>query len=132
MEASPKTNTTPEATGGGQSEFSEKPVEIKSLTPHQRFLLKAVADDYVKHDFFKGLSSTPRTTFYHWIDMMGKPGGLEMLDVSGIEFWRMEAVPNQKKKEKQRFLEFTYVFVIPGTKTEMKLTKEWKYEDFPA
>jgi hypothetical protein len=58
------------------------------------------------------------------------PGGLEMLDIEGVEFWKSVAVPGTKKKEKQRFVKFSYNYVIPGTTSKLSMVKEWKYEDF--
>lgn len=108
-----------------------KPVDFSQFTPGQRATLKAGLTEAMKDSpQFIALGASQKSIFYDTVFMFLKPESLRMLNLKGAEYWRDVPIPGTDKKEKVRFLKFTFDYVIPGTTSSITAVKEWRYEDF--
>ena len=112
-----------------------KEVDISSLTSGQCMLLRDGMKDAADNDIrFNALGFRQKEIFHTTCDMFNKEHkgfkSITMLNLLGEEYWRAIDIPNQKKKEQQRFIKFKFDYVIPGTSNRLSVVKEWRYEDF--
>jgi hypothetical protein len=118
-----------------QVKHENKVVDISSLSLGQRELLKGGIKNAAAEDVrFNALGFRQKEIFWTTCDMFTRESGgfkaIIMLDIIGEEYWKAVTIPNQKKKEQQRFIKFKFDYVIPGTSNKLSVMKEWKYEDF--
>ncbi len=109
----------------------DKKIRLSDLTVTQRQMLKAGLQDAMQQSKeFSVLGSDHKVIFYSTCSMMLRPLSLEMLNVSGVDYWKKVSVPDSKKKENVRYMKFTFNYVIPGTTNSIEAVKEWRFEDF--
>lgn len=111
-------------------DFSPKPVNLAELGVSQRQALKGGLQEAIMGtERFKVLGAEQKVMFYSTMNMMHHPEALQMLNISGEEYFKTVKVPGEKDK-KEKYFKFTFDFVIPGTNNSIRATKEWRSEDF--
>ncbi len=108
-----------------------KSIDFDTLTVTQRKDLKdGLRYAMTNSQQWSALGADIKTIFYSVVEMIGRKESLQMLNISGQEYWKSVDVPNSRKKENVRFMKFKFDFYIPGTNNCLSAVKEWRYEDF--
>ena len=108
-----------------------KAIDMNTLTAAQRRHLKdGLKDVMMSSKQWSALGAEIKTLFYSVCEMIAREESLEMLNISGQEYWKSVDVPNSRKKESVRFMKFKFDFYIPGPNNCLSAVKEWRYEDF--